>query len=321
MFRFRRMRRRLYQLGRLLSLQTKTTCTASLRTRQGHLKFVSHLLDDIITSVLITVSVYLLALFVIYAQISSNRLADPSQVLNLESKCSSIKLSASSNDTDVLTDLSVLSTFVSSTLDNLGHKYFICYQSLFELLRLNDWNNSHQRRHSIDICVYDSSSNLASVLQNVADLFGYSKLERSLYNSKLIKYEFDRLFGSVKIQYHTASAILYLFSQAPPNRMNFEGIRRSGILYTQFEFLIEHLKVLNRLPGLVYFDNESEGGRRTGVSVNVLNRLPMYMLESEGVDYKVRLGQSYFALPVEPYDSLMYFYPESWWKHVANCTL
>jgi hypothetical protein len=307
------MRRKLYQLGRFLTLQTKTTCMEQLRSRQNHLRFISRLLEDVIASILITAIIYFVALVFLYAQITSNRLADPSQLLNLDAKCDNMKL-VSSNESDVFNDMSILSTFIVNTLDKLDQKYFICYRTLYELLRLADRNKN--QRHSMDICVYDSHSNLVSVIENIADLLGYSDLERSLSKSKLFKYKFDRLFGRVEVEYHTASANLYFFNQVPPNRMNFEGIRRSGIIYTQFEFLIEHFKTLSRLTGLVYFNNNNRN-----ILVNVLNRLPLHILEGEGVEYKVKVGQSYFPLPIEPYDALMYFYPESWWKHIDNCTV
>jgi hypothetical protein len=292
-----------------------------LRARKGNLTLINNFLDDATTAILITLILYFIALVLLYARTTSHRLNDPSQALDFDSLCNGSTHATNHENSQQVNhnDLSVLTTFISHTLNKLNYKSFICYQTLYELLRLDDSKRQllMTSRSAVHLCVYDPHADPASLAQNVVAMLGLVDLERFLLNSKLVQYEFNQMLGFFRVRYHTATVYLYMFSRARADRTDFEGVRRSGVVYTQFQYLISVLKTLNQLTGLVQFNHTSQ----SGVSVNILNRLPMYMLENESVDVKVRLGQSYFSLPVEPFNALMFFYPDVWWRHRDNCTL
>ena len=284
-----------------------------LKNKRQELRCLNRFIVDLFTSALITSIFYYLILATLYIQINSNSLRDPSQMLDLNSTCST---KASSNNLEYSTnynDLSVLTNTLTNILSRNGQKHFVCYRTLFSFLRLKSKVSSNQ--NTIDLCLYDYTLNQISIYQNLLSLFGFSKLQRELENTKLLEYEFNHMFGYYKIKYHSATVYLYLFSHAPPTRMSFESVRRFGIIYTQFDHLIENIKLKNRLDGKNSYVNGNEK------NVNVLNKLPIYMIENDNVEYRVKIGQSYFSLPIDPYDTLMYFYPSLWWKHFDNCTI
>ena len=286
-----------------------------LRHHRSELLKLNYLLDNLFISSLLTLLIYFLALALFYAQINSNSLYDPCQRLDLNTSCLLYDQRSTPPNPDFLNDLSVLTTLVTGVLEKNKNKYFLCYRTLLELLRLRNGNSLN--RHTLDICVYEPNQSAVSVLKNILGLFGFSQIQHDFRSSHLVTVEFNSLFGYYKISYHSATVYLYLFVYATPNRVSFAGLRRHGFIYTQFEALIEHFKSTNRLDGRRSYAT-TEGPLQ---QISIFNRLPFYMIQTQRVEYRVRIAQHYFSLPCDPYNALMHFYPNLWWSELTGCTV
>lgn len=270
--------------------------------RQKDITFFNQLITDLVQSAFITLALYFLIFVLFYVLIDLNNLNDPSQSV----KCSS----ESSKNKTVTQDLVKLATIIDIILSKTNEKYFICYQSLIYLL--NNKTSYIYEQNRLDLCLYDTRMSLSSVLNSLHYQFGDSKLEYILKEfrkslNKDFSYETNRLYGVYEFKYKTARLYLYLFANLPESRLEFESITRTGILYTQFSQLIDYFYRRDNLTKLERIK-----------SISVLNRLPIYLVDE--MNYKVKLANSYFWIPVDPFNSIMYFYPGIWWKsNDKNC--
>lgn len=177
------------------------------------------------------------------------------------------------------------------------------------------------------MCVYDSTLEHAGMLNSMIYSLGWSTLQTEL-NRVGVHYEFNRLFGYFQLHHLDAQVYLYLFGHSPANKYWFESIRRFGIFYLQFERVFES------------FGIESTSGMLN--NVNLLNRFQTYMIDEmfirvnvvnasspassslESTQKQTNRGQHeccFFSLPVDPFDMLASFYPNSWHLSKSNCAV
>lgn len=263
--------------------------------------------SDLVTSLWITLLIYFIAVVTIYSRIYRHQLTDPSQVINTQvdycSNYSSFPVSrADPNDVIIVTRL------VTRALQKANYKYFLCYRSLYELIEFNEI----KKQDRLDICIYEDESDFLTSIHYAFHSIGLSSLTRQLKEPNLLKYEYDPWLGYFKVNYHSASVYLYIFKKAAADRMNFQGVRRAGIVYTQFEYVIETMKNVYGLSGQTGFSPRTELPK-----ISLLNRLPIYMIENR-VEFRIRIGEQYVALPDDPHVALMFSYPSFWWQNVCQ---
>lgn len=272
-----------------------------IRCRKKDYQFVTHLIQDLLHSATLTIFIYFLFLSLFYLSIKSTYLTDP---------CQSFELNChGSSSPQNLNDLGQLTSIIEQILIrlNLSKTSFVCYSTLFELLRLKPDLHSSKR---LDLCVYDPNLNAASVLKSVFYNLGYSELERELGSQKNLIYEYNRIFGYYRVAYNEAEIYLYLFVYSPKTKYSFESIRRYGLFYLQFGYLPDLFRIA---------ENDEKKVSAMESRVSSLNNFQLYMIDEMFI--KVGLAKSsYFSLPIDPYDMLANFYPNIWSKTNLNCT-
>lgn len=252
-------------------------------------------LNDLITSSIITVLVYFVVYSLFYISINFNFLTDPSQELEKSNLCLN-------GDQFESNDLVELTYKITNILYRDNQKLFLCYRSLLYIL---NFNVPFYDKYFLDLCIYDSNTTAYDIKNNIQKTFGLSNLE--IFFSNLadldpeFKFEFNSLQGYYKFTYRRAEIYLYIFIKAFSTRLEFESMTRSGILYTQFEKVLENF----------YSFSDS---MNTKIKINYFKRIPSYMVEE--MIYKINITHNYINLPLNPFDMLMFFYPRIW--HLQN---
>ncbi|RMZ99276.1 hypothetical protein BpHYR1_043286 [Brachionus plicatilis] len=265
--------------------------TQRFRLEPKHCNPISDFLKDLLTSSLITVLIYFVLFLFISFFINFNLFTDPSQeIQNLNICLNEEKIESS--------DLIELSSKIVQVLSEQNQKYFLCYRSLIYILKVNVRTYD---KNFLDLCIYDSNSTAHDIKSNIHYSFGYSNLaivwsDLEKHDSEF-SHEFNSFYGYYKLSYRTAEVYLYMFIKAPSTRLEFESMTRSGILYTQFDHVIKKL-----------YSSSKEVNSRNRVSL--LNRIPSYMVDE--MVFKVNISSSYIYLPVDPFNLIMYFYPNIW---------
>lgn len=284
---------------------------------------INRTLDNLLLSCIFTIVLYYAFIIFLYYQLSSKKLTDPSLSLfrPLASLCdskdqlmvdaasghSSAGLQHTFNHSD---DLKLLLKMTKSLLAKAAsdYEFFICYRSLFDLLRVQE---PFQETNSFDMCVYDKNSakwiNKINFLRNLLE----NRLETelaSLVARSSIKYEYQRFFGYYHLKYGSASLYLYLFVHSSPNKYEYDTIVRYGWLYSQFQYISKGMDQLGKLHTFSAKDT------------SVPSKLPFYMIEEMGYRVELNDGLS-LPLPNDPYTMLMYSYPNDWWRSYQNCTI
>ena len=268
---------------------------------------VFNLSNDLFISAIVTIAAYYVILYLFYLLLSSssNELHDPSQPLNNNYNNQQICAHANTNDssTAINKNMRFLADLTSKILDKTHEKYFLCYRTLFKLFKYNSPNFAE----NLDICIYDSRFSSLSLVENLSNQFGYSSIEIELNairnKYKNFNYRYNRFLGYYELNYLEATVYIYVFVYSPSNKLEFETIRRNGLFYTQFDYLTEMLKI--------------ERFKLNKHSVTLWNKLPIYMVDD--MFYKIKLFNSYFYLPVDPHEMLMYNYPSLWWQSNVDC--
>lgn len=257
------------------------------KIKQSNRVFVIELLEDLVQSSLITLFVYILVLISFFFLILSNQINDPSA--NIPFRCVL-------NQNDYSEDMINLLSYVNSILNATNHKYFICYRTLFELLKLK---SDYRDKSSIDICIYDDyliSTNIESnLLLRLISASFREKLDLFKQQNDNFSYSFNRMLGYYHLKLNKSNLYLYVFINSPENKNEFESIRRNGYLYLQFDYV-------NKLFSSQKF---------------VTHKLPIYMIENEL--FKTRIANNYIAFPNDVYSFLMHSYPNDWFKFYENC--
>lgn len=291
------------------------TANSSKKPRKNNLLFANELAEDLLYSAYVTLCVYFVLIVMFYGFIRFNSLQDPSQSIDMHELCS-IRRHENVNATESFTDLNILIKIVDSVLAKThSNKYFVCYRSLYELLRLSDAHrfDSTSTSNRIDLCVYETDLNSKNVVDNMVFNLGYNSIEyelqktvradSALFDRSKFSYRYNSLLGYYRFTYKSASVYLYVFVNAPATKYSFDSIRRYGLFYLQFAWLLEFLKydhLINR-------------------SVNLWNQFQIYMISEAYV--KANVANGYFAVPVDSHDMLMSFYPHFWSSTFFNCTV
>lgn len=167
--------------------------------------------------------------------------------------------------------------------------------------------------YRLDLCIYDPDLEQHDVINPLAYSFGWSKLETTLRKVG-VHYQFNRILGYYRLEHLDVEIYLYLFGHSSRTKYWFDSIRRFGILYLQYEKLLE------------LFDNQQQSANVNLLdNVNLLNRFQTYMINDMFI--KVNIGNAvqldksccYFSLPLDPYDMLANFYPNTWHKPNSIC--
>lgn len=274
-----------------LKLKKKLEKMRAYRIDRTRTKFFHDLLDDLHLSSSITLFIYFVFYVFIYILVYFNHLNDPAQLILNSNICISEPKTTSK-------DLVDLSTRVNSILSKSNEKYFLCYRSLIYILKLK--NNLYDQDY-LDLCLYDTTLTPHDVKSNLNYILGYSKLDANLNDlankDPNFTYEFNSFYGYFKFKYRKAEIFLYLYIHAPPTRLEFDSITRSGLLYTQFSQVIKKFYSSTNITN--------------NYKISLLNKMPIYMVNE--MMYKINVTNVYVYLPTEPYNSLMYFYPSIWW--------
>ncbi|RNA19043.1 hypothetical protein BpHYR1_028230 [Brachionus plicatilis] len=197
-----------------------------------------------------------------------------------------------------LNDFKILKDLILKNLPESKGKYFLCYRSLLYLLK---FNLNNYDKNFLDLCFYDPKATTHHAISNIHYVLGYSQLDILLSNltqqNADLSYEFNIFYGFYKVSYRSASIFLFLFIKASATYLEFESISRFGILYTQFNQIVKShflpMQDLNARP-----------------KVSFLNNIPSYMVDE--MIYKVNITQDFVYMPVDPFNLLMYFYPNNW---------
>ena len=285
------------------------------KLKKRNLKSVYAFTNDLFKSALLTIGTYYLMMYVFYMLLLSNGLNDPSQSLNnktIEQICTFSIGDKGNNENMVL-----LSTLVSDVLNKTNDKYFLCYRSLFSLLKL--YPNFHNFDNQLDVCLYESDLNSISIVKNLANQFGYSTIETQLrlYKKKYpyLRYEYNKIFGYYHISHLDANVYIYLFIYSKASSLEFETIRRHGYFYLQFGYLINLFKDKYNLNGK--HDSLFSESKYLPNTIDMLNKLPIYMIDD--MYYKTKIANNYFYIPFDPYEVLMHLYPGLWWITNEKC--
>ena len=280
---------------------------------------INRTLDNLFFSCILTIVLYYAFIIFLYYQLTSKKLADPSLSLfrPLASLCSSKDQQDESSPHSAglhhtfshSDDLKALLKLTRSLLAKAtDYEFFICYRSLFDLLRVQE---PFQETNSFDLCVYDKHSikwiNKINFLRNLLE----NRLETelaALVKRTGIKYEYHRFFGYYHLRYGSANLYLYLFVHSSPNKYEYDTIVRYGWLYSQFQYISKSIYQLGKLHA------------NTPKDTSAPSKLPFYMIEEMGYRVELNDGLSLF-LPYDPYTMLMYSYPDDWWRSYQNCTI
>lgn len=278
----------------------------SFRLKQSEYKFLNELFVDLLKSAYLALLIYFLFFIAFYLFINFNYLNDPSQ----SNTCFSNSKHKIKNSTETR-DLARLASTIDSVLNkgqNENRKVFLCYRSLYYLLKQE--SNDYENQNVLDLCLYDTDLSLTNILHNLKYQFGNSKIESNLKEylrndsnfENYFSYDFDHIFGIFNFKYRRAQIYIYLFVNSPETKLEFESIQRYGLLYTQYGNLIDFF----------YKQSYPSGIGTLKQSINFIIKLPIYMIDE--MNFKVKIVNNYFWLPVDPINSLMHFYPSLWWR-------
>lgn len=260
-----------------------------LQMKPRNKKFITDLLSDLVHSAFVTICLYLVILLTFYLLISTDKINDPSTNVQLE--CIINK--------KVSNDMLHLVTFVSTVLNKTNHKYFLCYRSLYNKLKLkaefHDMNN-------LDICLYDQFISSTNIEHNLFTSLISNDFEYKLESFKKVNTNFDyslnRMLGYYHLKLNKSNVFIYLFVYSPETKYEFESVRRNGFMYIQFDYL----------GRMISADKES---------FQMPAKIPLYMIENEM--FKAKIADSYISIPNDAYSCLMHTYPNYWFK-TFNCS-
>jgi hypothetical protein len=320
-----------------------------LRRRRDKILFLSSLLQKLITSAYITIVIYYLSLIFFHLYIISNVSSQDPSIRSikqsLETFCKSENLNENmfrmkNNSASKFyrkgiasnIELLKLATFVNNTLTKTNKKHFLCYRTLFDLLRLRD---EYQNTNSMDFCIYEDSLSILNVGGHILNSFFTSDFERELNANKLV-YEFDYYYNYMYGFYHLTSKsfakseiFIYLFVASPETRLEFETIRRYGFFYIQYlpeiktEYLDDNRKI-NKKRNLPFWNIFSTNNiLENYVAKNQLilpSKIPEYMVSN--MNQMIRINQNHmFPIPNDAHFMLMYFYSDSWYLSFDKCMI
>lgn len=247
--------------------------------------FFKPLIEDSLISAILTLFFYFIFVFIILVLINFNIISqDPSQ---------EVKKLYSTNDSIQYSDLATINHLIIQILEKTNGKYFLCFRSLLYIFRFNP--NIYDKNF-IDLCFFDPDTSIYDIVSNIIYTINLSQLDYSFsklkYQNSGLSFKFNSFFGYYKISYKSAEIFLYLFIKSPESNEEFTSLSRFGIFYLQFNTIIK----------LMFDKNQN---------MSIINKIPVYFVDK--MIYKVKVAQSYFYIPTDPFNSLMYFYPNYWY--------
>ncbi len=266
-------------------------------------QFIIELLADLVESSMITILLYFIVLFSFYFCIILDNIKDPSASVRTNY--------CIFNQYNHSKDLDYLVSFVDRILAETNHKYFICYRTLFERLKLK---SEYYDTKIIDICLFNQNLNPANLENN---LFGSvisknfeEKLKIFEKENKNFSFSYSSIWGMYHLKLKESSLYIYVFVYMPETKYEFESIQRSGILYIQFSYLSK-LLAQSESTQLVKTDFSH--------SFKMPSKIQSYVIDN--AKFKIKISNNYILLPDDPYSLLMYMFPYDWFKTYKNCSL
>lgn len=324
-------------LNNLLRLLAKPECRTAKAVPSRCLRLC---LKDLVQSAFLTLAAYFLCYAYFNSRVLSGPPADPSVFSNKDhirlvcqnSSATTIETSSPllsyQNGIESNRPLMDLAKFVNSSLIESNHKYFLCYRSLYDVLRLKP---EYRNKNVIDLCLYETDFEFFS-------FFFKTKFEKQLADNKEREnydYSYNRMFGFYHLTLRGGGGdlFIYLFVSAPPTKYKFETIVRFGYFYLQFMARTDQLDFnadgsldlayqdIEQRRRLIKIDKKEQNLQRYArqFRINLPQKIPSYM--AEDLNSKLSIGGLYFPLPNDAHLILMYFYPDSWAFYQETCTV
>ena len=291
-----------------MRLKRLIIASSRLLPKRKHRRLISAFLHDLIKSSFITIVIYYLAFIFFNFLFTVTSVCDPSlkSIRSALTKSCNIKTnqqSATSNNLAINsnTQLMLLAGVANSSLSKAQLKPFLCYRTLFDILRVQP---QYQHDRVMDLCVFDEKLSSLGVRENFLNLFFSDQLDNELKaHQQHLKfdYTYNSIYGFYQLTIGQSNLFIYKFMSSPETQLEFETIRRHGVIFNQFFKLNEDNTLGFSLIGKFMRDNE----------VNMPIRIPIYMVSR--MSNHVDIWGGYFSLPNDPDLMLVYFYPESWY--------
>jgi hypothetical protein len=252
-----------------------------------------------------TLTVYFIALLTLYLLLRFDQIRDPAQLINKHELCktsNSIQYSFKNNEEN-LNFLTSVANDVNSEIDGIQ---FICYRSLYQLVRIK---NEFRNFSTLDLCLFSN---------NIDHILIIHRLNEITKSNGGFNFVYDPLFGYYSLTYKNAELTLYTMTFSSGSKYEFETFRRTGLVYTQFSYLIELLKA-------EYLKNSQSSS--TSISLQLLDSVcfyysyPFYLIENMLNKVTLKINNQSFFYTNDPHFMLMNSYPNLWWQHFANCSI
>jgi len=284
--------------------------SSRLVPKRKHRQRLSIFLQDLIRSSFITIVIYYLAFIFFNYLFTVTSLSDPSlksirSALSKSCNNRADQQRAASNNRSHLaislnTQLMLLASLANSSLSKVQLKPFLCYRTLFDILRVQ---SQYQHDKVMDLCIFDEQLSSLGVKENFLNLFFSDQLDNEFKTQQQtlkFDYIYNRIYGFYQLTLGESNLFIYKFMSSPETQLEFETIKRHGFIFNQFFKLNEDNTLRFSLVGKFMRDNE----------VNMPIHIPLYMVSR--MSNHVEIRGSHFSLPNEPDLMLVYFYPESW---------
>ena len=282
---------------------------------------------NLFTSALITIVLYYLILVWIYLSIKLNRFHDPSNNLfddyraeqHSHEDISSLSIFLANSTVpqqqqtiQVTNDLRRILESLNRLLiyaNNEEYDFFVCYRSLHSILVSRATKLAH---NEFDICLYDKQSASLVSKVNFGKYFFKSDFDTILADlrSQLIgiQYSFSTLLGYYEIRLGGSRLFVYNFIHSAPNKYEFDTLVRSGVIYNQFNTIINKQLIKERLTSddLMAHDSLFRPPRLPIYMVDGLRRNQVAFYEE-----KTKRQVLSIAFPNDALVMLMYLYPNN----------
>lgn len=243
----------------------------------------------------ITITAYYFLLILFYYLIKFNLIIDESINLNnIEIICSNkdiIKSNDNVNNNQTHLLIKTINKFLFES--NLNLTVFICYRTLFEVMRLK---NEFRNRYSLDLCIVNENNHEYFIFDvKLKEFFNSDYIKNKLY----IDYQYNYFYGYYKLTLYNHKKdkniiVVYLFMFNKITQNNHAYFINNGVYYWQFKHLAVWLNHYNLLSDSL---------------IQNLNNYVIYLNK-----YKIFIPNDYLYW-------IMHYYPQDWWKTIDMCTL
>lgn len=263
-------------------------------------KCITELTNVLLISTFWTLSAYFIALSILFLLLRFDQIRDPAQLISKDELCKTSN-SNQNSFTNIEENLDFLTSVVNDVNSKIHGIQFMCYRSLFQLVRIK---HEYRNLTSLDICLFSN---------DIDHRFISDVLNEQMKTNADFKFIYDPLFGYYFLMYKNAELTLYTMSFSSESKYEFETFRRTGLIYTQFSYLIELLReeYLKNMKSLtISFD-----------SICLYYSYPFYLIENMLNNEKSKINKGSFFYTNDPHFMLMSSYPNLWWRHFSNCSI